>query len=88
MKVVVFYIHHTKRKDNMVPIENYNMEDLEAMKWLGKIYYKIYNHQDIPIGYTITLNEADMICKRNPTYQWDKTKQTGSLPLMTISDIN
>ena len=55
-------------------------------------FYVVYNAQGAPFGRTVTMQEADMICARNPLYQWDIKKGTKknnkyhTLPLITIHD--
>lgn len=53
-------------------------DDIETCKWINKIYFIIYKN-DKPLGYTQTEQEADLICDRDPTLQWGRTKRNDSI---------
>lgn len=61
------------------------MDELEQDKWTNKSYFILYKN-DVPIGYSETMQEAEMICTIRSDYQWDRRKTKKQLPLMTIND--
>ena len=43
---------------------------------------------EVPVGYTITFQEADAICLKYPNYQWNFSNKPINLPLLTISSFD
>lgn len=59
-----------------------DIDTLECDKWIGHKYAIIYK-DNVKVGYCITAEEADVICDKNPIYQWDfSKKKPENLPLM------
>jgi hypothetical protein len=52
--------------------------------------FVVYDENNVPIGKTVTLQEADMFCEKNPTHQWDMSKKFHKyihLPYVVVSNI-
>ena len=61
------------------------MTTLEELKWNNRIVAIIY-HDNQPIGWCATYQEADALCDKYPHYQWDFSKKIPqNLPMMTLS---
>jgi len=63
---------------------------LERSKWSNKTakFAVLYDEHDVPFGYTVTSQEADMICNEFPQFQWDMNqKRSKGLPLVVFSEL-
>jgi hypothetical protein len=49
-------------------------KEVEACTLVGKPVYIIFK-DNVRIGYTMTEKEADVMCDRDPSLQWDKSKK-------------
>jgi hypothetical protein len=62
---------------------------VEATKWSGdrRRRHIILYDGDTPVGFTITLQEADAICKKYPQFQWDFSRVLMVDRLLTLSTV-
>lgn len=60
------------------------------MEWEGHRFAVIYEGA-VPIGYTVTAQEADAICDAYPHLQWDYLKKNKKMPpgleLLTLGTV-
>jgi hypothetical protein len=63
-------------------------KDLERSRWEHHRFAVLYNRDDNAIGFTVTKQEADAICRKLTDLQWDMQKNVpADLPLVTFDDM-
>jgi hypothetical protein len=71
--------------------DSYWKATAEATKWLGDRDHRrrhiVLYEGNAPVGFTITLQEADAICQKHPQFQWDFSKKLPVDRLWTLSTV-